>query len=265
VRDGVEIPRIFRPNNKALLINAQEKSLVEEIYNNETGEYIEKISELSFNIDFNNVRESKANIVAVFVDENELSTSKQFPIIIIPKGAQIGQTKTFSEKYFENDKKKPLSSPNTEFQQEIQIKSLSNSQIKIKIKPVSQNERLIQVGDSRTLELAPNSALTLTFLHKQLRNELLSIAKISYQVFLISEDGKEYLIDTKEVNAIAPESYYIKPKEKTNNWSWIFGLFALAVIIILGVGFYKFHKREVYGSSDMSSNSKKPHISYDEE
>jgi hypothetical protein len=264
VRENVEIPRIFRSNNKALLINAQEKSLVEEIYNNETEEYEEIVSELSFNLNFNNVRESKASIVAVFVDENGLSTSQQFPVIIIPKGAEIGQTKTYSEKYFEDDKKKPLSSPNTEFQQEVQIKSKSSSKIKIKIKPISQNDNLIQPGDSRTLELAPNSALTLTFLHKQLRNELLTQAKISYQIFLISDEGIEYLIDIKEIGSIAPINYYKEPKEKKNILVWIFGLFVFAIILILSIGFYKFNKRESMGSSDMSSASKKPHETYDE-
>ena len=51
------------------------------------------------------IRESKAKIVAVFVDENGLSSSQEFPVIIIPKGAEIGQTKTYSEKYYEDDKK----------------------------------------------------------------------------------------------------------------------------------------------------------------
>jgi hypothetical protein len=264
VRDGVEIPRIFRPNNKALLMNVQEKPLIEEIYNNETDITEERISELSFNLNFNNIRESKAKIIAVFVDENGLSSSQEFPVIIIPKGAEIGQTKTYAEDYFEDDKKKPLGSPNSEFQQEVQIKSLSSSQIKVKIKPISQNDRLIQTGDSRTLDLAPNSALTLTFLHKQLSNELLTIAKVSYLVFLISDDGTEYLIDTKEVDSIAPKTYYIEPNpDKTNVLGWIFGLFIFAIIVILLVGFYKFNKRETNGSSDMSSASRKPHESYE--
>ena len=61
------------------------------------------------------------------------------------------------------------------------------------------------------------------------------------------------------------KSYYIKPNEnETNVLGWIFGLFAFAIIIILLVGFYKFHKRETNGSSDMSSASRKPHESYDE-
>lgn len=264
VRDGVEIPRIFRSNNKALLMNVQEKPLIEEIYNNETDMTEERISELSFNLNFNNIRESKAKIIAVFVDENGLSSSQEFPVTIIPKGAEIGQTKTYAEDYFEDDKKKPLGSTNSEFQQEVQIKSLSSSQIKVKIKPISQNDRLIQTGDSRTLDLAPNSALTLTFLHKQLSNELLTIAKISYLVFLISDDGTEYLIDTKEVSSIAPKIYYIEPNpNKTNILGWIFGLFILAIIIVLLIGFYKFNKRETNGSSDMSSASRKPHESYE--
>lgn len=264
-KENVEIPRIFREQNKAIFLDPQEKKIYETNFNNVSGENETTLSELSFNLNFNTVKDSKAKIVAVFVDENGLSTSNEFLVDVIPKGATITQDKTFSESYYKDDRKKPLSVLNGDFQQDITIKSNSNGNIKVKIIPRASSDRLVQIGESISIELAPNSAKTLTFLHKQTRIEPLDIVRVGYDVYLVSEN-KEYLIESKDIEAVAPNSYYVAEEPKSEYNAKGLMIFVI-ILVVLGVViwlYFVFRKKNNLGSyTDVASESYKPHIEED--
>lgn len=261
-KEDTIIPRIFRNSNKAILLNVQERELTQTIYNNQTNQSETIQSELSFNLDFSNIKDQNAKIVAVFVDENDVTTSQSHLVTVIPKGASITKTKTFSQNYYAGDRSKPLSQSNQEFQQDITIKSNSNSIIKIKVVPIASSEELMMTGESRTLELAPNSAKTLSFIHKQTRNEPLDVIKVSYDVYLIDEVGKEYLIETKEIEGVAPATYY-KSQEPTTqlNAKPIIIIIVGLIIIIFFIWLVMFlgRRKNRMSEIDVDSKSEKEH------